>query len=400
MRFTSPHLALFLAPSLLLVAGVSTAQGPTTVTAWNDLGMHCIDPDFSVFSLLPPYNNVHAQLVVGGVLQRLPGSYTVSYRALGDPQGSINVSSIGKTNFWAHVQDLFGVALPPDIGLAGYAMPGPSNVAQLMGFDTTWSWFRAEGIPITPIDDAGAKNPYPLMEVTVRNAAGVVVASTRTTVPTSSEMTCSECHASNASPFARPQAGWVRHADPVKDDHLNILRLHDELNAGDPLYASALADAGYAPGGLLETVQVNGVAVLCDRCHFSNALGIGMSGITPMTQAIHGRHAGVMNLGGDTLEAISGRDGCYSCHPGRDTQCLRGAMGKAIGADGDFAMQCQSCHGSMSAVGSPTREGWFDEPNCQSCHTGSATHNNGEIRYTSVYEPNGVPRQAVSALFA
>ena len=33
------------------------------LSAWNDLGMHCMDGnDFSVFSILPPYNNLHAQL--------------------------------------------------------------------------------------------------------------------------------------------------------------------------------------------------------------------------------------------------------------------------------------------------------------------------------------------------
>ena len=38
------------------------------------------------------------------------------------------------------------------------------------------------------------------------------------------------------------------------------------------------------------------------------------------------------------------------------------------GADGSLEMQCQSCHGSMSQVGSTNRVGWFMEPNCQSCH--------------------------------
>ena len=30
---------------------------------WNNLGMHCMDADYSVFSILPPYNTIHAQLV-------------------------------------------------------------------------------------------------------------------------------------------------------------------------------------------------------------------------------------------------------------------------------------------------------------------------------------------------
>src|SRR5512143_2148991 len=33
------------------------------VLATNDLGMHCVDADFSVFSILPPYNVVNAQVI-------------------------------------------------------------------------------------------------------------------------------------------------------------------------------------------------------------------------------------------------------------------------------------------------------------------------------------------------
>jgi hypothetical protein len=31
-------------------------------------------------------------------------------------------------------------------------------------------------------------------------------------------------------------------------------------------------------------------------------------------------------------------------------------------------MDCQSCHGTMANVGSSTRTGWLDQPNCQACH--------------------------------
>ena len=33
------------------------------VLAANDLGMHCMDREFSVFSILPPFNVVNAQVV-------------------------------------------------------------------------------------------------------------------------------------------------------------------------------------------------------------------------------------------------------------------------------------------------------------------------------------------------
>jgi len=68
------------------------------------------------------------------------------------------------------------------------------------------------------------------------------------------------------------------------------------------------------------------------------------------------------------LNDAQNRNACYTCHPRATTQCLRGAMGNAKNSDGSNKMQCQSCHGTMSAVGSSTRDGWLDEPNCQSCH--------------------------------
>lgn len=75
-------------------------------------------------------------------------------------------------------------------------------------------------------------------------------------------------------------------------------------------------------------------------------------------------------------------------------------MGGAVAGDGIMSMQCQSCHGNMSAVGAMNRAGWLQEPTCQNCHTGSASHNNGEMRYTSVFESDGQPRQAVDSIFA
>ena len=44
--------------------GGGTGQTPAyKILATNDLGMHCVDADFSVFSILPPYNVVNAQVI-------------------------------------------------------------------------------------------------------------------------------------------------------------------------------------------------------------------------------------------------------------------------------------------------------------------------------------------------
>jgi hypothetical protein len=81
---------------------------------------------------------------------------------------------------------------------------------------------------------------------------------------------------------------------------------------------------------------------------------------------------------------------CYTCHPGKNTDCLRGAMAK-----GDVV--CQDCHGDLLQVGNDfsvrvqsdnpgdfildgsLRVPWASEPGCQSCHTGDARINNHPV---------------------
>jgi hypothetical protein len=365
--------------------------------------MHCMDADYAVFSLLPPYNTIHAQLMdPQGHLVRDPAGITVSYEAVADPDGSINTTSVGKTNFWQHVPALFGVALAPDVGLAGQKMPGATNQPQPMTFDATAAWFIAEGIPITPYDDAHQKNTYPLMHLVARDANAQVLAATDIVLPVSDEMSCAACHASGASPGAQPLAGWVNDPDPQRDMRLNILRLHDDREGVRDTYKSALATAGYNASGLYATATADGKSILCARCHLSEALaGSGIAGIPPLTQSVHGRMAYVIDpTTGMPLDAADNRSACYRCHPGAVTRCLRGAMGNAVAADGARAIQCQSCHGSMLDVASPDRTGWLDEPACQDCHTGTATHNNGLIRYTSAFVSAGQRRVAVDQTYA
>jgi hypothetical protein len=380
----------------------TTAQTKTVVIGWNDLGMHCMDGrDESVFSLLPPFNTIHAQVIQDGRLATGTNSLAVTYEAVADPQGSINTTSQGKVNFWDFAQVLYGMTLAPDMGLGGYAMPGPGNHPQKMGFSSALKWFSAEGIPIVPYDDAGQNNPYPMLRLTARNAAGTGLAHADIVLPVSDEMDCRTCHQSGASPEAKPRGGWVWHYDRQKDYKLNILRLHDENLQFNNYYAGHLAQAGYDTNGLYATVQ-QGQPILCARCHQSNALpGSGHSRLTPLTQAIHDRHTYATDpTTGLVLNASGNRSACYRCHPGSDTRCLRGAMGSAVGPDGRLAMQCQSCHGAISRVAAASRTGWLDEPQCQSCHTGDAVTNRGLLRYTSVFDASNQVRQAASTRFA
>ena len=407
-RRLAAHLATALiALVIVAVASIAVAEDDEgsgwTLIGWNDLGMHCMDADYSIFSILPPYNTIHAQLIdPSGDLVTDPSGITVTYAAVADPDGSINVSSINKTNFWDWVTQLFGASPAPDQGLAGSDMPGPVNDPQPMFFDSAFVWFTGEGVPITPYDDAGRKNYYPMMRLVARNSSGDVLATTRVVLPVSDEMTCSSCHGSGSGPVAMPAGGWINDPDPERDYRFNVLLLHDDLETGSARYTAALAGAGYNSSGLYATVTADGTPVLCDACHASNALpGTGMDGIPPLTRAIHSRHADVIDpRNGMTLDESANRSACYTCHPGSETRCLRGAMGSAVTADGDLAIQCQNCHGNMSRVGAAGREGWFDQPTCQSCHSGTATDNNGQIRYSSVFDEFGGQRVAVNDTFA
>jgi hypothetical protein len=326
-----------------------------------------------------------------------------------DPDGSINKTSAGKGNWLQFAPLLYGgvaadQGLPfPDPHLS-FWMPGTNNTPQGMVLDTNLNWFFAYGIPITPYDDAGNKNPYPMMRLIAKNGA-TPIATNDIVLPVSDEMDCRACHASGTQAAAQPAAGWVWSREPERDFRLNILRLHDERNfaAHHDLYVSALAARGFNPLGLYRGVVADGKPVLCAVCHASEALGAGSySNIPPLTAAIHLKHAAVLdpdlNL---MLDRADHRAACYRCHPGSTTRCLRGAMGGAIAADGTLEMQCQSCHGSMSKVGAAGRKGWLDEPNCQQCHTGTATSNNGRIRYTSCFtDTNFTERVAVNQTFA
>ena len=371
------------------------------VVAWNDLGMHCMDADFRAFAILPPFNTIHAQLIdPAGLLVTVPGSITLTYEAVADASGSINRSSVGKTNFWEHIGDLFGFPLSDDQGLAGHDMPGAANTPQAMTWSPGSEWWSAEGIPLTPLDDAQAHNAYPMMRVVARNGSAVL-AETRIVLPVSDEMDCSACHASGSGDAARPAAGWVNDPDAQLDYRRNVLRLHDQEQLANPLFIDALAHNGFSPAGLEATVA-SGRAVLCAACHPSNALpGSGLADLTPLTRAVHALHTTVVDpISGLALGSSSLRGACYRCHPGSTTRCLRGAMGKAIGPDGLPSMQCQSCHGDMAAVGSASRTGWLDQPTCQNCHTGTAVANAGQIRFTTVFTASGLPRDPVDPLFA
>ena len=369
------------------------ATGQFTLLAWNDLGMHCIDHDYSVFALLPPYNNLHAQLIDRTAGRIVSSGVVLTYEAVADTAGSVNSSSWRKTNFWDWVSSLFGVQPAKDVGLAGNPVQG--SVPAAMRFDAANGYWKADGIPAVPSDDRGDINYYPMVKVVAKDASGAILAATQAVLPVSDEMTCVQCHASDTGdPAAQPAAGWVRDADPGRDWKRNILLRHDDRNLASDTYMMALAANGYRATGLLATADA-GKPILCAQCHASNALGTpGFPGIKQLTTAMHswhGTHA-MDDATGLPLDTTTNRTACYFCHPGSTTQCLRGAMGTAKVPTGELLIQCQSCHGTMSAVGADSRIGWQDLPSCDGCHYPSNAAGS-YVRDVSAFDSSGAWRR-------
>lgn len=100
--------------------------------------------------------------------------------------------------------------------------------------------------------------------------------------------------------------------------------------------------------------------VLCAECHASNALAApGVADLPNLSQAMHEGHAEEEEDEGVTSTLA----GCYQCHPGPQTQCLRDVMSLEHGMD------CIDCHGTMTEVAA-NAEPWLNEPRCDNvaCH--------------------------------
>jgi len=454
------------------ISGPSTPSDSFAILAVNDLGMHCADQDYRIFSILPPYNVLNAQVIQKGNTPKLvspadgvrltyKAAYSNFFSDLTDPnklpdgtdsitRTSQNQPSVFKTNFWdsttasASGLDKIGfiayellyppqlLALfpsTPDLGLAyaelyalyygpdgilnsgdevveGHqsAMPGLQNMPRpfnayiqdlpfFINFPfgqniKNFNRYAAEGIPITPIDDMGNLNPYPLMTVEARDANNNIIASVDTVVPVASEADCAICHASQDVCSINPQSltcDDIAHANYSAVDFIetstqalgiigatseqkvinsaktNILRLHD--------YKHNTSLAGVNEDGSNGNSTPN---VVCANCHYSPALDLAHLGPNDsngkqqtqhisMSRAMHGVHGSLPNRHPLYAELFpimpppgAERDPqlaenilmqtCYNCHPGKKTKCLRGAMGGS-------GTVCQDCHGQLSQVG-------------------------------------------------
>ena len=326
-------------------------NGPSAVQAdsyvllsWNDLGMHCYNRDFSNLAVLPPYNTLWAQVVkVGDPPQIVTNNVTVEYSF---PD---NTYSVGKSNFWDPVQ---GANPPLQIAQALFGLPAPLAANTGLGgktladtMDLNGDHFEAVGIPLTEYRDQDVGNPNPMLwprypyqkAQVVARVNGVVVAQQTVVAPVSTEMHCDYCH----GPGKEEDKGTGK-------TETNILALHDEEER-----------SRYPAGHTTPLLQRQ--PVLCAECHSSNALGApGVAGIPSLSTAMHAKHTE------EDASIPATTAGCYNCHPGPTTQCLRDVMSQQHG------MTCIDCHGTLQRV-AVNPSPWLQEPRCDNanCH-GSA----------------------------
>jgi hypothetical protein len=178
---------------------------------------------------------------------------------------------------------------------------------------------------------------------------------------------CANCHADGADASTRYTyiaTGKVE---------TNILALHDYL-VDYSLYSNL-------PQGT--TPLLKHQPVLCANCHADNVLGAkGVEGISSLSYAMHKHHNNDCATYPSTCVgdiALNTTTGCYNCHPGPKTQCLRDVMSQK------FILNCTTCHGNMVLPATPPgasgtegvassiasgRAPWNQEPTCDTaaCH--------------------------------
>ncbi len=296
------------------------------IIGWNDLGMHCMNAQFKNLCILPPYNNLHSQVIrTGAIPQLMVSGVTVEFSF------EDNSYSAGKTDFWDWEDKLFGVNLALDNGLTGHTLSGH------MTADT--GSFVVTGVPITPFLDSAPAilYPYQIALLIARDTTtGSELTRTRPVAPVSTEIRCESCHVDGMEDIS------------TGDVEKNILTLHDREEG---------------------TTLMTSRPVLCAKCHGSNALGApGNPDLPNLSHAIHSRHAP------GTDDKAEGTNDCYLCHPGVKTQCHRDVMYSK-------GMRCINCHGDMAAVANSARRPWIDLPRCgaTSCHGSQYAEESGEL---------------------
>ncbi|MDA8387444.1 MAG: carboxypeptidase-like regulatory domain-containing protein, partial [Nitrospiraceae bacterium] len=314
------------------------------ILAWNDLGMHCNQKDYSFFCVLPPANTLHAQVLRrGGDDAEVITTATVSYSCPKKMHPSYN------TNYWTYAKQFATGATGSNwlwnysnnTGITGTTPSGDMSLYKDPNTGQTLS-YEAFAIPVTAEDDDGTWDPYAAFTVTAKDQYGNTLASTQVVAPISHEMDCMNCHGTSA-------------LDPTLTTYQSILHEHDRLS-----------------GTTLLSQQQAGTVYLCSHCHSDNILLETGNGAKALSPDMHNLHKDYMNL---TSASANTKPDCFNCHPGPNTQCLRGQMYRA-------GKSCHDCHGDMTAMANYNRVPWgpttstqMGEPRCGQCHDAAHAEN-------------------------
>ncbi|MCB1877151.1 MAG: PKD domain-containing protein [Chromatiales bacterium] len=418
---SDPILSGLTSTGLPVASSLNAATGEVYKTNFWDIALQAYDPFYPA-----------------GIL---PSFMPAGTEDLGLPMPDVEELYLGSGNLAADQQAMPGRSAPYVVNNATSFHQFVGDMPFFLNFPFGYvarnvEWFEAAGVPLTAFDDFGRENPWPLYRVQA-SAGGNVLASVDTVVPISGEANCGFCHnapvdGGNGEATQNMAAGTVATVldDPEEGNvpllvsqeyaaDLNIVRLHDQkhgttLEAEAPVvcqrchYTPALDLAQLGPLG-----EENDGPLVLNGVQISDSIANGRDQVKnkSMSNVMHSHHAATglfpdmppaLNPDGtlrggtenpavkDTLDAT-----CYQCHPGRRTDCLRGAM-----ANG--GMVCQDCHGQMEQVGNDfsrnvsaqpgqvgafelasdfytnpdtVRVPWANEPGCGSCHTGDASNN-------------------------
>ncbi|HEY6874395.1 MAG TPA: carboxypeptidase-like regulatory domain-containing protein [Geobacteraceae bacterium] len=315
-----------------------------SILAWSDLGMHCDQWDFSYFMLLPPSNNLRVQVFQRGSKSNpVTTGITVSYAFPKKTDSTLH------TNWWTF-QNQYGFNKPANIGYTGTPMAGtmPVDPANLS--------FHVTAIPLTPWDDDGTWDPYGTATITVKDLNGNVLQTASVSAPGSTEMNCGNCHGSQTVSI-----------------ELDILQKHDAHN-----------------GTTLAADYANGILHPCNMCHSDNAMippAPGQAGVESLSLALHNWHKDKMNY--NSVSAATSPD-CFNCHPGPQTQCLRGIMARA-------GKTCHDCHGDLYQMAIDMQNGrqpWLQLPKCSKCHDAVHAENANTLYRNSIL--NNAPSSSMN----